>query len=482
MKSRKTSFCFAATLVAVCVGSAQAQDLASIENAPNLKSSVKPQALGASLDSSSAGQCYARVSIPAVYRTESVKVEVRPELARFKITPPVFKDASESVTITPAVTKITPVQPVLETRVETLEVLASTTQWVRDSEKSKMPLTAGELEELKGAGIDTANVATGSCFYEYFSDAIKEDIPTKVMVSEATEKLSVTDAVLEEKRVTVTIVPPHTRMIEVPPSFKNGTEKVMVTSATKAWKTECGAVQQLDHMTGETLCLVDVPAEFETLDTKVPDIPALITNVDEAGESKQVTTHTLVSDATEAREAVPAKFDLIDRQRIAKPAHYSWLAKNVKPEFGAKATGRAACYVKTPAKMAEYEREVVKTAGRFEIEKVPAKTETFKVKQLVSKALSKQVMEKPEIETVQRKILVEDAKIEWQPVLCQIAFSDDIIVQLQKALKREGFEPGPIDGVMGRGTSRALQEYQKANKLADGGVTIEAMKKLGIEL
>ena len=66
--------------------------------------------------------------------------------------------------------------------------------------------------------------------------------------------------------------------------------------------------------------------------------------------------------------------------------------------------------------------------------------------------------------------------------MCQVEFSEDIIAQLQKALQQKGYEPGPIDGVMGRGTSRALQEYQRANDMADGGVTIEALEKLGIDL
>lgn len=474
VNKRQISLCLATSIAMGAIGAAQAQDVASVDEVPNFKTSDAATA--------SAGQCYARVSIPAVYKEEPVKTEIRPQLARFKVTPPVFKDTTQSVAVSPAVSEITAIQPVIETQTQSLEILPASKGWVRGSIGGSKPLTAGELEELKGAGIDTANAAPGTCFYEHFSEATLEDVPSKIMISQATEELSVSDAVLKEELVTVTVVPAHTRMIEVPPSFKKGTEKVMVQPATKAWRTDCGAVQKVDHMTGETLCLVDVPAKFETLETDVIDVPALITNVDEAGEFRKVKTQVLVSDAKEVRKPIPAKFDSIDRQRIAKPARYSWLAKNVRAPYGAEATGRAACYVETPAKMAEYDRDVVKTAGRFETEKVPAKTETIKVKQLVAKSVSNQAMVEPKFKTVQRKTVVEDAKIAWQPVLCQVEFSTDIIVQLQEALKNRGYEPGPIDGVIGRGTSRALQAYQKANNMADGGVTIEALKKLGVKL
>ena len=35
----------------------------------------------------------------------------------------------------------------------------------------------------------------------------------------------------------------------------------------------------------------------------------------------------------------------------------------------------------------------------------------------------------------------------------------------QRALKDKGYEPGPIDGVMGRKTATALKKYQQTEKL-----------------
>ena len=36
----------------------------------------------------------------------------------------------------------------------------------------------------------------------------------------------------------------------------------------------------------------------------------------------------------------------------------------------------------------------------------------------------------------------------------------DTITKVQKALKEKGFDPGPIDGLMGSRTSKALRDFQ----------------------
>lgn len=429
-----------------------------------------------------ANQCFARVSVPAVYRTEPVKTETRAEASRYTITPPVFENSTETVTLSPAYQEIEAVQPEIEERAETIEVFPAQTQWVRGSLDSKLPLTKGELSDIAAAGVNVETVETGVCFVEHFSEATLEDIPTKVLVSEATEVLSVEDAVLKDEVFTITTKPAFTRLVEVPPQFKDGVEKVLVATATKKWQTECGAVQQVDHMTGETLCQVDVPAEYEELATKTIDTPALITEVEKEAETENIKIQVLINEAKELRKAVAEEYATVDRQRIAKPAQFSWLVTGQRPAFGAKPTGRTACFVETPAKIAEYTRKVVKTPGRFVAKTVPAEISTVDVVKMVSKAVSTPYKEPAAFETVERKIIVSEGRIEWQPVLCQVNFSEDIIAQVQQALTREGFEPGPVDGIMGRGTTNAISLYQKANQLADGGLTIQTLEKLGVDL
>jgi peptidoglycan hydrolase-like protein with peptidoglycan-binding domain len=53
---------------------------------------------------------------------------------------------------------------------------------------------------------------------------------------------------------------------------------------------------------------------------------------------------------------------------------------------------------------------------------------------------------------------------------------------IQEALKEKGFDPGPIDGVIGPMTRQALKNFQQANNLkATGTVDAETARELGVE-
>jgi len=66
-------------------------------------------------------------------------------------------------------------------------------------------------------------------------------------------------------------------------------------------------------------------------------------------------------------------------------------------------------------------------------------------------------------------------------VLCETNVTPQIIKDLQLALKREGFEPGQADGVLGKSTLMAVKDYQEENNLDVGGVTYEALKALKVQ-
>jgi membrane-bound lytic murein transglycosylase B len=61
----------------------------------------------------------------------------------------------------------------------------------------------------------------------------------------------------------------------------------------------------------------------------------------------------------------------------------------------------------------------------------------------------------------------------------QQPLSRDQRIGLQQALALQGFDPGPADGIIGRGTRAALRRYQKARGLAaDGFATTAILKQL----
>ena len=51
--------------------------------------------------------------------------------------------------------------------------------------------------------------------------------------------------------------------------------------------------------------------------------------------------------------------------------------------------------------------------------------------------------------------------------------------ELQALLRIEGFEPGPLDGIIGTGTRNAIKAYQRSNNQPpDGYPTLELLRQL----
>jgi hypothetical protein len=59
--------------------------------------------------------------------------------------------------------------------------------------------------------------------------------------------------------------------------------------------------------------------------------------------------------------------------------------------------------------------------------------------------------------------------------------TSEIVRQAQHVLKEAYYYHGPLNGVYGPQTRRAIAAYQRAKGLATGGLTVETLRSLGIE-
>jgi peptidoglycan hydrolase-like protein with peptidoglycan-binding domain len=55
-------------------------------------------------------------------------------------------------------------------------------------------------------------------------------------------------------------------------------------------------------------------------------------------------------------------------------------------------------------------------------------------------------------------------------------------MEVQRALAAKGYNPGPIDGQLGRQTVSAMQKFQADNGLPQGQPSVEAVQMLGVPL
>ena len=310
-------------------------------------------------------------------------------------------------------------------------------------QKSKKDVVKANAAD-KGASADPManlpmNAKPGECYARVFEPPQYNSETRKVLSRAASEKLDVipatytwaeqtvmtkpqgvrlttVPATYEWAEQTVVIEPQRNVLIEVPAKYATETEKVLVKEAYTTWKKGRGPIERLNEATGEIMCLVEVPAEYKTVQRTV-----------------------MVAAPTTREEVISAKSKVVRTQVMTAPA------KTV---------------------------EVV----------VPAEYETVKVRKLATPAREMRTTIPAEYQSVKETRLVKEGKLHWQPILCETNASPDLITNVQRALNGAGFNAGPIDGILGRTTSKAIGEYQKANGLSSGQLTIETLKKLGVNI
>jgi len=445
---------------------------ASAQNQPEVAEILPP---------AKSGECYAKVHVPAQYDIEQVDVLLKEGTEQYQITPAQFENRTKRVLTREASSQLRAVQPVLELEKATFAVSPASTRWVRDSLEGDTPLSDGERSDLTASGIVLEDVAVGSCLYEHYIEPTVKLIPNRVLISEATEKLTATPAKYRSDSVDVLVKAAHKRLVEVPAVFEKKQDRVLVEAAHSIWQKGEGPIMKIDNQTGEIMCRVDIPAEYQTIDVDVVSSGPLLTDVTEEAVYKTIDVQKLETDAVERREPVEAVFETMNKEQEQAPGRYTWLATS-SGEDDSSPTGRVVCHQANPGKQIEYERTVVKTAGRFEREEVKETYEDVTVTAMVSDAESVKIPVAGSSKKIERRIKVADSRFEWQSVLCETNTNGDIIARIQSALSEEGYSPGKIDGVLGRGTLDALEKYQRENSLAEGGVTIESIKALGVEL
>jgi hypothetical protein len=111
---------------------------------------------------------------------------------------------------------------------------------------------------------------------------------------------------------------------------------------------------------------------------------------------------------------------------------------------------------------------------------VPAVYKTVQVRKVVTPSKERRIPVAEEYQTVEERVKVADSRLEWRPILCETNTTAGVIGKLQGALSKAGYNPGPIDGVIGDSTMSAVNAFQRANGLASGQLTMETLRRLKV--
>ncbi len=313
--------------------------------------------------------------------------------------------------------------------------LKQSLQGLRGEMSTRDAQSAGEGDA--GNNLLPPKAQPGECYARVFAPAQYKDIEKTVLVKEAGKRIQTVPAVYEwvEEKVLV----------------KEPTEVLKVIPAKYDWVEERVLVKEASSK------LIEEPAVYETEYEKVLVRDAYTTWKKGRGPIEKI------DDATGeimCLVEVPAEYKNVAKRVLVKPAGVRKVA--------------------IPAEYKVVRKRVVVESAKTATEVVPAEYKTIRVRKMVKDASEQQFDIPAEYRTIKERQLVSEGELEWRPILCETNTTKDVVKRLQVALKDDGFDPGPIDGIVGRQTMAAVKAYQRKNGLAVGQLTLETLKKLGV--
>ena len=435
----------------------------------------------ATLPNARAGECYAKVVIPATYKNETTELVVKQAAEKIEVVPAKYEWTTERVLVKEASKKITPVPATYGTETSKVEVSPATRAYSVAAGRGSAPASPSNIAAAKAAGINLDAAKVGECFHEHFKPAQYKEEPVEVLVSQASESVEIIPAKYEWVEERLLVKDASKKVVAVPATYKEASEKVMVSPEKTEWKKGRGLVERIDT-TGEIMCLVTVPAVYKTITKRVIDSPASTKVVEIPAEYTTQKVRKLVSPASEKRIAIPEKKSTVLKTVKVADESFVWHEISDTTMKASSKTGNQVCVTAKPAKFKTVTSRVVKSPAATKVAEIPAEYKDVKVRKLVTPASEKRIAIPEQKQTVTKSVKVSDERLEWRQVLCETNMSPAVIKNIQTALNKAGFDAGPADGRIGTGTLRAVDAYQRKNGLSTGGLTFDTLKSLGINL
>ncbi len=279
----------------------------------------------------------------------------------------------------------------------------------------------------------------GECYARVVIPPVYETTQEKVLAKEASERLEITPATYTWVDEPVLVKEASERLITIPAVYETTEEKILVKEASSK--------------------MVDVPAEYDTVTEKILVTPA---------RTYWKRGHGLIEKVDNNTGEIMCL--------IEEPAIYKTVTKRV---LKTPATTRETTI---PAEYKTIKKRVLKTPATTRTEVIPAVYDTVRVRKVVTPPQEKRIPIPAEYRTVSKREMVQPSSMEWRRVLCETNMDQATVLEIQKALKAKGFNPGALDGIYGRDTGAAVNAFQASRNLPKGGLTYETINALGIDL
>ncbi len=283
------------------------------------------------------------------------------------------------------------------------------------------------------ASLIPGDAKPGECYAKVVVPATYTDKIEKVLVREASEKISIVPAKYKWVSEKVMVVPERKKLKPIPAKYKKVTETIEVKPASRQWMSSLK--RHAIPVSPDLLALAKskgVDINGTTPNTCYKEYVTL-------GKYKTVTEDKVVKEATEKIEIIPAKYEWVEKKVEIKPASkktieipavYETKEEKILVEAEKQvwkkgsnpaqkingATGEIMCLVTIPAKYKTIKKSVLKSPATTKVVEIPAKYKTIKVKKLVSEAKVNKIKVPAVIKKITKTVLESEPVFTWKEV------------------------------------------------------------------
>lgn len=142
----------------------------------------------------------------------------------------------------------------------------------------------------------------------------------RVLVKEEAETMTVIPAKYKTIEETVMVKPASQKIIPVPATYRSEEEKILVKPGYTTWKKGRGLIEKVDNATGELMCLVEVPPEYEIVKKRVIDTAPTTKVVEVPAEYKTIKKRVVAEPARVETSKIPAEYAVVKVRKLVAPA------------------------------------------------------------------------------------------------------------------------------------------------------------------
>jgi len=283
-------------------------------------------------------------------------------------------------------------------------------------------------------------IRPGECWVQAVINPKPVKHPLEIVVRDAVNQIKITPPMVELAWKKITVREGGVTYRVEPPVYKRITEKVLVRPEIRR--------------------SVVVPAVYEKRDVAI-EIEAERTvlercKVSSTRRSPETPVQTLCS------RLIPAKTQTLRRNILVQPE-----------------TTRE---VVEPAVYKEVSRWVIETPARVVPVDIAPESASIRVREVTQPEQIDEQQLPPEIRNLIATRYEGSPRLVFRRAVCDQELTAALVQDVQKALKKAGFDPGPVDGKFGTHSYRALLDYQRQNGLAHGALTYESLQHLGLRV